>query len=88
MEFNEYLDLNMITYNSVPLQFDTDEEEVVWLCSRLELVKQRMRENHERLREAMKGGGISPEEEYPEIIDGEKITYLIPNNDTDGNLPE
>lgn len=79
MENLEIVDPEMLAYNTVPLYFESDETELMWLCGRLEIVKERMRQRNEELKEAIKTGGISPLEPYPDFLEAERLSYLVIN---------
>ena len=57
-------------------------EEMSRLTYLIEVCKEAIKDDQQRIKQAFEQGGIAPDEEYPEYVDPEKLTYFSFNENT------
>lgn len=83
--FSGYIDEDRLTYSVLKAVTNPEVEMTNLIAERnridryIELCKEMIREDQERLKRAFEEGGVPPDAEYPEYVDAEKLRYLKPN---------
>lgn len=84
VDFGGYIDEDRLTYSVLKAVTNPEVEMTNLIAERnridryIELCKEMIREDQERLKRAFEEGGVPPDAEYPEYVDAERLTYLTP----------